>query len=124
MAKPTSPETPQTPGKAEAEQVWKSFSDVQKSGLGSLSWLGTRWVETMSDIGAEWMNFVADRVREDVKTQHELLHAKDLNEIQRIQADFLQKAMDDYSNETGKMVKFCADTMADIQAKASKKSPN
>ena len=104
------------------ERVWQTLTDVQMSGLGSLSWLGTQWIETMSDFGSEWLSFVADRVKEDVKTQHAVLHAKDIGEIQAIQAAFLQKAIQDYQAETGKMVKFCADTMDEIRTKATEET--
>lgn len=100
------------------ENVWRAVTKVQLGGLGSLSWLGTKWVETMGDLGAEWLSFVADRIRDDVKVQHELMHARSLAEIQSIQAAFLQKTIQDYQAETGRMVEFCADTMAEIQAKA------
>ncbi|WP_415401110.1 phasin family protein [Tateyamaria sp. SN3-11] len=112
----------ETSASVEPEKVFQSLTDVQMAGLGSLSWLGTKWVETMSDFGAEWLHFVAERVKEDVKTQHELLHAKNMGDVQHIQATFLQKAIDDYQNETGKIVQFCSDTMADIQAKAADQS--
>jgi len=103
----------------EPEQIADTLADVQKAGLGSLSWLGTKWVETIGDMGAEWLRFTADRVTRDVETQHELLHAKSLQEVQHIQAGFLQRAMDDYQDETGKMVQFCSDAMADIRNKAN-----
>jgi hypothetical protein len=74
----------------------------------------------MSDVGAEWLGFVAERVKEDVKTQHQLLHAKSISDMQHIQAQFLQQAMDDYRDETGKIVEFCSKAMTDIQEHASK----
>ena len=117
MAKSQKSETSRS---AEPEKVFQSLTDAQMAGLGSLSWLGTKWVETMSDFGAEWLHFVAERVREDVKTQHQLLHAKNIGDVQHIQATFLQKAIDDYQNETGKMVQFCSDTMAELLDKAAK----
>lgn len=117
---PTPP--PDMTSPLEPEEIWKAFASVQANGLGSMPWLGTAWLETMSDLGSEWLSFVADRVRQDVRTQHELLHAKSVDEIQHIQAAFLQKAMDDYRDETGKIVQFCAETMADIQSKAAKPS--
>ena len=104
----------------EPEEIMRTLGDVQQAGLGSLSWLGTKWVETMSDMGAEWLSFVAERVREDIKTQHELMHAKDFAQVQHIQASFLQKAMNDYRDETGRMIQFCNDAMADIHEKAQK----
>ncbi len=109
---------PETKSPLEPEKVMQSVADIQTAGLGSLTWLGTKWVETMSDVGAEWLSFVADRVKEDVKTQHQLLHAQNMGEIQRIQAEFLKKAMDDYSAESGKIVEFCSNAMSEIHAKA------
>lgn len=104
----------------EPEKIFQTLANAQTAGLGSLSWLGTKWVETMSDVGAEWLSFIAERVKEDVKTQHELLHAKNIGEVQHIQAQFLQKAMDDYRDETGKIVEFCSQAMSDIQEHAAK----
>lgn len=114
----TKPKTPAA--QLEPEKVFQTLADVQTAGLGSLSWLGTKWVETMSDVGAEWLSFVADRVKEDVKTQHALIHAKNIGEMQHIQAQFLQKAIDDYREETGKIVEFCAQAMSDIQDHSEK----
>ena len=109
------------PGKTETDQpepALQSLAEAQMAGVGSLAWMGTRWAETLSELGAEWLRFVADRVKEDVKTQQELLQAKDIGTVQRIQANFLLKAMDDYQSETGKLVQVCSDAMADMQAKA------
>lgn len=111
---------PTSTSQLEPEKIFQTLTSAQTAGLGSLSWLGTKWVETMSDVGAEWLSFVADRVKEDVKTQHQLLHAKNVGEVQHIQAQFLQKAMDDYRDETGKLVEFCSQAMSDIQEHASK----
>ncbi|MEL6913165.1 MAG: phasin family protein [Pseudomonadota bacterium] len=114
--------SPETSSPLEPEKVIQSIADLQGSGFGSLAWLGTKWMETMSDVGAEWLSFVADRVKEDVKTQHELLHAKTIGDVQKIQATFLQKAMDDYHDETGKIVEFCSNAMSEIHSKAEKKN--
>ncbi|MEL6466708.1 MAG: phasin family protein [Pseudomonadota bacterium] len=80
----------------------------QTAGLGALNWFGASTIERMSDMGAEWMSFVAERVREDVALQHAILHAKSPSEVQQVQMAFLQKAMDQYSAETGKMVELSA----------------
>lgn len=67
-------------------------------------WLGNGWMETLADLGTEITTFVAERIKEDVKTQHALLHCKSLAEVQQVQAGFLQKAFDQYQAETGKLV--------------------
>jgi len=111
---------PASTSQLEPEKIFQTLTNAQTASLGSLSWLGTKWVETMSDVGAEWLSFVAERVKEDVKTQHKLLHAKNIGEVQHIQAQFLQKAMNDYRDETGKIVEFCSQAMSDIQDHAAK----
>lgn len=77
---------------------------MQGTGFASGSTMGAAWLEAMSDLGSEVLSFVADRVKEDVQTQHQIMHAKSLAEVQHIQAEFVQKAVDQYSAETGKLV--------------------
>ncbi len=84
--------------------VANAMAELQKMGFGSLSWMGTDWMETMSDLSSEWLQFVSDRVKQDVKTQHRILHAKDLGEVQKIQMQFMQEAVDQYTAETGKLI--------------------
>ena len=84
----------------------RQFEDA---GLGPMRWIGTQWLEAMADMNSEVVSFVADRIREDVKTQHALLHCKSAEEAQRIQLDFLEKAYEQYTVETGKLVKMSLD---------------
>ncbi|MEL6239875.1 MAG: phasin family protein [Pseudomonadota bacterium] len=116
-AQTSAPKSPIDP-----ENVVKSITDLQMTGLGSFSWLGTKWLENMSDLGSEWLHFVSERVQEDVKTQHEILHCKNVGEVQQIQARFLKKALDDYRDETGKMVEMCTKMMTEIQDKAKEQA--
>lgn len=71
---------------------------------------GTVWWEHISDIGSDLTSFVADRIREDVKTQHELMHCSSLSEMQCIQANFVQKAINQYHDEAARLVEL-ADRM-------------
>lgn len=94
--------------------VFGMMKDLQSAGFGSMTMMGTAWVEAMSDLGSEVLSFVADRVKEDVQTQHEVLHAKDVNELQHIQAKFIQKAVDQYKDETGKIVTLSQSALAKL----------
>ena len=89
----------------ETSGIEHDMAKLQEMGFGNMASIGTAWVEAMSDMGSEVISFVADRISEDVKTQHELLHCKDAAELQHIQAKFIQKAIDQYTAETGKLVK-------------------
>lgn len=87
-----------------AHEPFNTFAHFQEAGLGNLMGMGTAWVEAVSEMGAEVAGFVAERIKEDVKTQHEILHCKNVADLQHIQAQFMQKAMDQYHSETGKLV--------------------
>ena len=93
-------ETPRDP----AANAMASLAELQKAGMGSMVWLGKAMAEGMSGLGSEVLKFVAARITEDVKTQHEILHCKDVAQLQHFQARFLQKAIDQYTAETGKLV--------------------
>ncbi|MEY8098935.1 phasin family protein [Falsihalocynthiibacter sp. S25ZX9] len=72
--------------------------------LTPISWMGTAWFENLASLGNEITSFVAERIKEDVQTQHALLHCKSISEAQRLQAQFMQKAFDQYQVETGKLI--------------------
>ncbi|WP_299031301.1 phasin family protein [uncultured Sulfitobacter sp.] len=87
-----------------ADAPFNAMTQLQEAGLGSMMGMGTAWVEAISDMSAEVASFVAERIKEDVKTQHEVLHCNNAADLQHIQAQFIQKAMDQYRAETGKLV--------------------
>ncbi|MFX0546345.1 phasin family protein [Roseovarius sp. S1116L3] len=80
------------------------LKNMQTSGMQAMPGVGTNWMEAMSDLGSEMLSFTAERIRQDVQMQHDLLHAKGISEIQHIHAQFFQKAMDDYVAETAKLM--------------------
>lgn len=98
----------QTSGEPETEDpgaaAIKAMTDLQKAGLGPLSWMGTAMLENMSELGSEVTQFIADRIKEDVKTQHQILHCKDAAQMRDIQTEFVRKAVEQYTAETGKLV--------------------
>ena len=89
-----------------------TLKQLQEAGFGNMMGMSTAWIESLSDLSAEMVSFVAERIKEDVKTQHEILHCKNVGDIQRIQAQFIQKAMDQYHDETGKLVEMSTKAFA------------
>ncbi len=88
------------------------LSQLQMAGFGNVMGMSTAWIEAVSDMSAEVVSFVADRIQEDVKAQHKMLHCKNVGELQHIQAEFFQKAVDQYQAETGKLVEMGAAAFA------------
>ena len=78
---------------------------MQAAKYTSMLGFGADWIESMTDMGSEMLSFIAARVEQDVQTQSALLQAEGVAEVQNIQAQFFQKAMDDYAAEAGKLMK-------------------
>lgn len=66
--------------------------------------MGIALMEAVGDMNAEFIGFVADRIKEDVKTQHQMFHCKTAADLQHVQAQFIQTAMEQYQVETCKLV--------------------
>jgi hypothetical protein len=77
---------------------------MQESSTKMLSGFGSEWFGTMSSVGTEMLAFMSERVKQDIQTQQDLLQAKGIAEIQKLQADFFKKAMEDYSAEMTKLM--------------------
>ncbi|MEH6741071.1 MAG: phasin family protein [Sulfitobacter sp.] len=101
MADKSQTQEPKTSARAEPDNA---TAQLQEAGFGNMMGMGTAWIEALNDMSAEVVGFVADRIKEDVKAQHEILHCKDPANLQQIQSQFMQKAMDQYKAETGKLV--------------------
>mgnify|MGYP001827623066 CR=1 FL=1 len=100
---------------AERNPMSGTIPGIQSAALDPTRWLGTAWLEGMGQIGAELADFLAARIGEDVKTQHEILHCKDPAELQTIQARFMARAVEQYSAETGKLVEMSQDMITRMQ---------
>jgi len=96
--------TPQSGTASQGDAPLNAITQLQEAGLGNMVGLSAAWFEALGDMSAEVVSFVADRIKEDVKVQHEIIHCKNVTEMQHIQSQFLQKAMDQYQTETGKLV--------------------
>ena len=103
MPKPQTPDQ-STPATDPLMERWKGIAEVQTEGLKALTGMNTVWLEALNEMGSEVMTFVSDRIKEDVKTQHRLLHCKSPVELQAIQAEFLQDTIEQYQAETGKLI--------------------
>ena len=94
--------------KSEAEDITAPalamLKAMQGAGFKDMPDFGSKWFETMNELGTEMLKFIAERMKQDTQTQHDLLQAKGFAEIQHIQAQFVQKAIDDYSAEMAKLM--------------------
>jgi predicted ATPase len=96
--------SPKDTQKSAAMPATDLLAALQSAGFGMMPGVGTDWMTTMSDMGREMLEFTAARMKQDMQMQQDLLQAKGLAEVQQIQAQFFQKAMQDYTNETARLM--------------------
>ena len=96
--------TPESDTAGKGDASFNAITQFQEAGFGNMVELSTAWFEALGDLSTEVVSFVVDRIKEDVKVQHEIMHCKNVAEVQQIQSQFLQKAMDQYQAETGKLI--------------------
>lgn len=107
-------------GKAQAAGITSPMTDFQRNGLGAAAWMSAAMIETVTALGNEVVQFVTERITEDVRTQHALMHCKDFNDMQRIQTAFLRTALEQYSAESGKLVQLGTGVIASAMPKRAK----
>lgn len=56
------------------------------------------------DMGTEALRFASSRMQQDVETQTAMLACKNLEDIQKVQADFYNRALDEYRAGTSRMM--------------------
>ncbi|MGB8622661.1 MAG: phasin family protein [Paracoccaceae bacterium] len=92
-----------------------SLNAAQADGLGMMGLFGTAMMETMTRYSAEVAEFMSKRLQEDVKTQHEILHCRDMDRLAEIQSRFFKTAMEQYTAETGKLMKISNEALKKTQ---------
>ncbi|MBC7478020.1 MAG: phasin family protein [Pseudorhodobacter sp.] len=65
---------------------------------------GTVAVHACTDIGAEAVRFVWDRLHHDLKTQQAMMACTSLQEMRKIQAEFFTAVQEQYAAEAAKML--------------------
>lgn len=96
-----------------------AIKTLQDAGFGPMAWLGTAAIEAMSEMTSEVTSFIADRISEDVKTQHALLHCESLTELQQKQMEFMERAYVQYTVETGKLLEMSTSLFPSSKVKST-----
>lgn len=118
----TTDKTTETRAGADGARADASLTELQRAGFGQMAWMSAAMAETVAALGNEVVQFVSTRIAEDFKTQHALLNCKDLTEAQKIQAEFVQKALEQYTAESGKLVQLGAGVMTAAMPRRKKDS--
>jgi len=94
------------------------FPGASGEGLELLGKYGTAMMDVMGKSGAEFAEFITNRLQEDVRTQQQLMSCRDVTKLAEIQSGYLKTAFAQYSDETGKMIKRGAELMDEVLKRA------
>ena len=73
------------------------------AGTGLPMAVGTVAVQAWMEVGTEAIRFVQDRLQQDIQSQQAMVACKSLEDMRKIQAEFLAAAQVQYATEASKM---------------------
>lgn len=80
-----------------------ALSGLATTGMEPLVSAGWAFMEGWVDATGEIVTFLVRRIQSDIDLQHQILQCRDPAELVRIQTAFVEKAIEDYRAETGKL---------------------
>lgn len=86
------------------EDAIEALRAFQDGGGAAIAAFITAMTRAWGEIGAEAASFMARRLEQDAEMQRRFLQCKDLDQLRHVQAEFVQRALDQYTEETGRMV--------------------
>ena len=92
------------PAKTSKNAEPSAFARTGAAGIGDPMTAGSAVVQAWMAMGAESVRFVWDRLQQDIKTQQAMLACTNIDEMQKIQAEFFAAAQEQYAAEAGKML--------------------
>jgi hypothetical protein len=81
--------------------------------MAALNPIQTQAMQAMFAVATETMQFLSTRIQQDIETQQAMLACKSFEELQRVQAEFHKKTLEDYSGATAKMMKILTSGASD-----------
>jgi hypothetical protein len=83
----------------------------QEEALHGVEVAGQTVVEGVTRFQREIIDFVSERIRQDMETQQAMLRCRTFDEVRDVQTRFFQTAMDQYSTETNRLMKLGTEMM-------------
>ncbi|KCV80840.1 hypothetical protein ATO10_15010 [Actibacterium atlanticum] len=109
--------------KAKEKAKQADFGGVSSmEGLDMAGRLSNAIMDFIGKSGAEFVEFVNARLQEDAKVQQALLSCQNVEDLSRVQADFVRTALEQYTEETGRMIRLSSAASQEILGAALKKS--
>ena len=89
----------------------EAITSAQQETLHNIDAAGAAMLEGLTKAQTEISDFIAERIRQDVETQAEMLRCRTLDDVRDLQTRFFRTALDQYAAEASRLMKIGADTM-------------
>lgn len=101
------------------------FDFTQFGGLGAASWeqmseASRKMMETAATMSREIFEFASARLSEDMAAQQKLLRSGSFEDMQKVYADFFQRASQHYVDEMQKLMTMASGSMTEAARTATK----
>jgi hypothetical protein len=88
------------------------LASVQEETLHTLKDSGAAFFNGLTHLQSEVVDFVAERIRQDVETQAQLLSCRTYEDVRDVQSRFFKTAMEQYAAEATKLMKISTEMLA------------
>jgi exonuclease VII large subunit len=96
----------------QAEANRQAAEQVRQDALQGAEVAGTAVFEGFARAQKQIADFVADRIRQDIETQSELLGCRSLEDVREVQSKFFRRAMEQYSAEARRLMNLGGDVVS------------
>ncbi len=76
-------------------------------------------MESWQEIATEWGRFVTDRLQKDIETQRAMLDCRSPSELMKVQTEFYQTAIQQYSEEAMRLMQMMSEAAGKTVTSAS-----
>ncbi|WP_093360386.1 hypothetical protein [Tropicimonas isoalkanivorans] len=80
-----------------------------------MCWFGLAWIECLAEMPSDFIQFVSDRIEDDVNTQCAVLSCEDPASLRAIRLMFFESALSDYAARSGGPTVFSPEILDRVQ---------
>jgi hypothetical protein len=103
--------TPEATGLPSVASTTEAILSAQQETLHNMGAASAVLLEGLTKVQAEIADFIAERIRQDVETQADMLSCRNLDDVRDLQTRFFRTALDQYAAEVSRLMKISTDTM-------------
>jgi hypothetical protein len=95
-----------------AENAGQRALTLQQDAVAGANAAGTAMLQGLEEARKSVSDFLADRIRQDIEVQSQLMACRTLDDLREVQTRFFRSAVDQYSAEASRMMRLGTDVVS------------